>query len=104
MTRYSWARIFIASLIFLGDWVFAAEIRPRVDIEAVTGDITAEMSKQTDLDDPESGVEPAITAIGPASPVVFTINSELASLAYTVADKLRYLPLHPRAPPLTVTS
>jgi hypothetical protein len=103
MKRYIWARIFVASLIFLGDWVFAAEIRPRVDVEAVTSDIAAQISKQTNLDDSESSVEPAIIGVGPTHPIIFTTNRKLASSAYTVPDKLKYLPLHPRAPPLTTT-
>ncbi|MGD2159778.1 MAG: hypothetical protein PVG12_05740 [Gammaproteobacteria bacterium] len=104
MTSYIWARIFIASLIFFGDWVFAAESRPRVEIDAAASDIATQISKQTIPDDAESSIEPVIMGVAPTPPVTFTINRKLASTAYTAPDKLRYLPLHPRAPPLTVTS
>jgi hypothetical protein len=103
MTRYIWARIFVASLVFIGDWAFAAESRQRVDIEAAASDITVQISKQAILDDAESGVEPAIMGVGLTPPLIFTFNRKLASTAYTVPDKLEYSPLQPRAPPLTVT-
>jgi hypothetical protein len=101
MTRSIWARVFVASLIFLGDWAFAAENRLRVEIEAVANDIAAQVSKQTILDDADSSIEPAITGVDTTPPVIFTINQKFASATYTVHGKLKYLPLHPRAPPQT---
>jgi hypothetical protein len=103
MTRYVWPRIIVATLIFLGDWAFAAESRLRVEIEAAASDIATQISKQTILDDHDASAEPAIPAVGTTAPVVFTIDHTLASVAYTVPDELKYLPIQPRAPPQTAT-
>ena len=104
MTRYIWTRVLVATLVFLGDLAFAAENRQRVDIEAAASDIAAQITKQTILDDSTSSVEPAIVSVDTTPPVIFSIDYKLASIAYTAQGKPLYLPLHPRAPPLTVTS
>jgi len=101
MTRYIWARVFIASLVFLGDLAFAAENRLRVEIEAAAGDITTQISTQTIPNDSEPGVEPAIMEGDTTPPVIFTSNQKLVSIACTATNKLKYLPSHPRAPPHT---
>lgn len=101
--RYIWARVFVACLIFLGDWAFAADSRLRVEIEAVASDIVSQISNQTILDDPESGTEPAIMGVGTTLPVIFTINNKLAPMAHIVSARLEYLPSQPRAPPQTTT-
>lgn len=103
MTRYIWTRIFVASLVFLGDWAIAAESRQRIDIEVAACEIEAQILKQTVLDDSESSVEPAIIRFNTTPPAVFTINHQLALVAYTEPGKLKYSPLHPRAPPQTAT-
>ena len=103
MTRYILTRIFVASLVFLGDWAIAAENRQRVDFEAAACEIKTQLTKQTIPDDWASSLEPAIIGDDTAPPVVFTINRKLALVAYTEPGKLKYQPLHPRAPPQTAT-
>jgi hypothetical protein len=104
MTRYTWLRIFVASLIFLGDGLFAAENRLRVDTEAAASDITSQVSKQAILDDYGSSPEAAVTYVSTKPAVVLTINHKLVSLLLDRPNKLKYLPLHPRAPPVITTS
>ena len=104
MTRYIFARVFIASLVFLGDLAFATESRLRIETEAVASDITTQVSEQTIPGDSESSVEPAAMGSGVTLPVIFTINQGLSSIAWIAPDKLKYLPSHPRAPPQTATS
>jgi len=103
MTRNIWTRIIVASLIFLGDWAFATKNKLRTDIEADANDITVQISKQAILDDTISKSEPAITGVETTPPVIFSINLTLVSIAHIALDKLKYLPSHPRAPPLTAT-
>ena len=104
MTRYIWARVFIASLIFLVDFAFATENRLRVEFEAAASGITAHISKQSIPDDSESGAQPTAMGGDTTPPVIFTFNQELSSIAWITPDKLNYLAAHPRAPPQTATS
>jgi hypothetical protein len=104
MTRYTWLRIFVASLIFLGDGLFAAENRLRVDTEAAASDNTSQISKQAILDDYGSSPEAIVTNVSTKPAAISVINDESVSLVRNLPDKLWYLPLHPRAPPVITTS
>ena len=104
MTRYIFARVFIASLVFLGDLALATESRSRVETEAVASDITAQVSKQTIPDDSESSVEPAAMGSGITLPVIFRINQKLPSIAWIAPGEHKYLSSYPRAPPQTASS
>lgn len=103
MTRYIWLRIFVASLVCLGDGVFAAENRFRVDTEAAASNTTAQISKQTILDDPGSDPEPVVTCVSTKPAAISAIDHKLVSSVRKVPHKLKYLPLHPRAPPTITT-
>lgn len=104
MTRYTWLRIFVASLVFLGHGLFSADNRLRVDTEAAATDTTSQISKQAILDDYGASPEAVVTYVSTKPAAISAINDELVSLVRNLPDKLWYLPLHPRAPPVTTTS
>ena len=45
MTHHIWTRVFVASLILLGDGAFASEIDHRDDIDAYTGENIFQISQ-----------------------------------------------------------
>lgn len=100
MTRLIWTRVFVASLIFLGDWVFAADNNIRAEIEAAASDITVQISKQTLLSDPESKSQPMLIGTDAAPRLYLYANQIVASPACKLSDELKYHPSNPRAPPL----
>ena len=103
MTRLIWTRIFVASLVFLGDWVFAADNNLRAEIDATAtsaNDITVQISKQILPGDSESKSQPVLLGTDAKLQLYLYANLKVASSANTLTDELKYRPSNPRAPPL----
>ena len=100
MTRLIWTRIFVASLVFLGDWAFAADNKLRAEIDAAANDITVQLSKQILPGDSESKSQPMLLGSDAEPPLYLYTNQTVASSADTLTDELKYHPSNPRAPPL----
>jgi len=100
MTRLIWTRVFVASLVFLGDWAFAADNNLRAEIDAAANDITVQISKQILPTDSESKSQPMLLGTD-AEPLLYLYaNQTVASSTDTLTDELKYHPSNPRAPPL----
>jgi hypothetical protein len=100
MTRLIWTRIFVTSLIFLGDWAFAADNNFRAEIDAAASDITVQISKQIPPSDSESKSQPMLIGTY-AKPQLHSFEFQIvAATANTLTDELKYHPSNPRAPPL----
>ena len=100
MTRLIWTRIFVASLVFLGDWAFAADNNLRAEIDAAANDITVQISKQILLSDSESSSQPMLLGSDAIPQLYLYANQTVASSANTLTDALKYHPSNPRAPPV----
>jgi hypothetical protein len=100
MTRLIWTKVFVASLVFLGDWAFAAENNLRAEIDAAANDITVQISKQILLTDSETKSQPMLLGTDAKPQLYLYSNLIVTSSAPTLTDELKYHPSNPRAPPL----
>ena len=100
MTRLIWTRVFVASLVFLGDWAFAADNNLRAEIDAAANDITVQISNKILPGDSESKSQPILLGTDAKPQLYLYANLIVASSANTLTNELKYHPSNPRAPPL----
>ena len=100
MTHHIWTRVFAASLILLGDGVFASEINHRDDINAVTGDNIFQISLPALLVEGGTNWQPLIPDVNTAETTYNRTSLTITAVLHSVPDTHTYHPLNPRAPPI----
>ena len=102
MTHHIWTRIFAASLILLGDGVFASEINHRDDIDAVKGNNIFQISLPALLDESGTKWQPLIASVNTEETTYNQTSITVTAVSHSVPDTHTYHPLNPRAPPIPV--
>jgi hypothetical protein len=100
MTHRIWTRVFAASLILLGDGVFASEINHSDDLVAVTGDNIFQISLPALLDESGTNWQPLIASVNTEATAYNQTSLTITAVSHSVPDTHTYHPLNPRAPPI----
>jgi len=100
MTQQIWTRVFVASLILLGDGVFASEINHSDDINAVTGDNIFQISLPALPDESGTKWQPLLPGVSTAETTYNRTSLTITAASHPVPDTHTYHPLNPRAPPI----
>lgn len=102
MTHQILTRIFVASLIILGEGAFTSEVNSRSDVSVAAIGNTVQSLPTAFLDDPEAGPQLVLTLpyLTPASSPL--TDKVLDYPAFLAADAIEYSPSNPRAPPVPV--
>ena len=100
MTHHIWARVFVASLILLGDGVFAAEIDHRDGTDAYTGENTFQLFQPALLNDSGTKWQPLIPNVNQAGTAYNLAALTIAAVTDPVLVIHKYQPLNSRAPPI----
>ncbi len=100
MTPHIWTRVFVASLILLGDGVFASEINHSDDVDAVAGDHSFQISLPALLDESGTKWQPLVPGVNTAETTYHPASQTISAASHAVLDTRTYHPLNPRAPPI----
>lgn len=103
MARHVWSKLFVASLVFLGEGAFASETNHRNDVDTVTTGSIAQLSDASLLSDPEPQWPPLqnysyLSTVTPNSTLL-----TLCSVTFFSPTSIQYQTYNPRAPPITIS-
>jgi hypothetical protein len=103
MARHIWSKLFVASLVFLGEGAFASETNHRNEVDAVTAGSIIQLSDASLLSDPEPQWS-ALHIYSYLSTVTpnFTLLT-LCSVTFFSPAAVQYQTYNPRAPPITIS-
>jgi hypothetical protein len=99
VTHHIWTRVFVTSLLLLGDSAFASEIDHRDDIDAYTGGNIFQISQPALLDDSGAKWQPPVPNADQAGTAYYPAALTITSVTEPVSDTHIYHPFNSRAPP-----
>ena len=103
MARHIWSKLFVASLVFLGEGVFASETNYRNGVDAVTVGSNIQLSDASLLSDTEPQ-SPALQNYSYLSTVTPNFTPlTLSSVTFFSPTAVQYQTYNPRAPPITIS-
>jgi hypothetical protein len=100
MMHRVWTKIVVASLIVLGDGVFASEIKERGDDRYEASGNVVQLSLPEVLDDIGYRWQPSLAGSNTIRLDIYLTYQSFAVVTVPVSDLLKYHPFSPRAPPV----